>query len=501
MLTKTPMPPTPTESRNAANDEAEKEEEEAEEEGEEKGLSGRLRRLTPEARFGTNRIGMVIIPDALQHATHTVAAGQKAKWMRPGKDRIFKSLKSQGFLSKHSEHLKKNPATSTLTPTQSRQNHLEPHNITYGPAESLAYLTTRLPVTYAALHTILTELRKRAPDFAPTRMLDYGTGPGTAIWAANETFPSLEKSVGVDISESMLDIAERMLGFERSPVGEDERRGVELWRVLPGGTMEGEEKPGLVVAAYALSELASDAVREEVVRKLWGLTGDMLILIERGTPIGFGQIAAARQLILAEEFEKSQQQGEQGKGVHIVAPCPHEATCPMTRSRGSSWCHFNQRVQTTKRMREVKQSKAGDEDHKYSYVVLRRGKRPVPTSLSSDLVTTSYTWPRINVPPLKRKGHVVIDACTPRGNMERAVVTQRAYGKGVWRDGRKCHWGDLWPHVGVRSEVRDFYRGKEGDGDGELDEHWRVAREDEEVEKGKREKDVWRRGRHLRKDV
>lgn len=28
------------------------------------------------------------------------------------------------------------------------------------------------------------ELRVRLPDFRPSRMLDFGAGPGTAIWAA-----------------------------------------------------------------------------------------------------------------------------------------------------------------------------------------------------------------------------------------------------------------------------------------------------------------------------
>ncbi len=43
-----------------------------------------------------------------------------------------------------------------------------------------------MPGCYAAVARVLDELRLRLPDFAPRSMLDFGAGPGTAIWAARE---------------------------------------------------------------------------------------------------------------------------------------------------------------------------------------------------------------------------------------------------------------------------------------------------------------------------
>jgi ribosomal protein RSM22 (predicted rRNA methylase) len=53
------------------------------------------------------------------------------------------------------------------------------------------------------------------------------------------------------------------------------------------------------------------------------------------------------------------------------------------------------------------------------------------------------TLPRLLLPPLKRKGHILLDVCTPTGSYERWLVNRRN-GKQAWRDARKSAWGDLW---------------------------------------------------------
>ena len=46
----------------------------------------------------------------------------------------------------------------------------------------------RLPITgcFAAALRIFEELRIRLPSLKPKRMLDFGSGMGTAIWAAHQ---------------------------------------------------------------------------------------------------------------------------------------------------------------------------------------------------------------------------------------------------------------------------------------------------------------------------
>lgn len=72
---------------------------------------------------------------------------------------------------------------------------------------------------------------------------------------------------------------------------------------------------------------------------------------------------------------------------------------------------------------KTKHAKNNIEDAKYSYVVLRRGKRPLPsssTTASSEASTSgmeleAYRWPRLVLPPRKNPRHVVLDVCSKTG--------------------------------------------------------------------------------------
>lgn len=56
----------------------------------------------------------------------------------------------------------------------------------YDSARVAAYASSRMPACYAVLFRVFDELHLHLPHFAPRTMLDFGSGPGTAIWAARE---------------------------------------------------------------------------------------------------------------------------------------------------------------------------------------------------------------------------------------------------------------------------------------------------------------------------
>ena len=58
-------------------------------------------------------------------------------------------------------------------------------------ADVLAYAATRLPATFAAVSAALEAVRDQRPGWEPRSMLDVGAGPGTGLWAAAATWPSL----------------------------------------------------------------------------------------------------------------------------------------------------------------------------------------------------------------------------------------------------------------------------------------------------------------------
>lgn len=162
-------------------------------------------------------------------------------------------------------------------------------------------------------------------------------------------------------------------------------------------------------------------------------------------------------------------------------------------------------------LQAVKETNRGENNVKFSYVIIRRGQRPAsaepqlsafaemlasldkaekegksettdassPTSTSGTTVVSSsvnaaavdpaveLTFPRIIAPPMKGSGHVTLDVCSPSGastlsterpnpsltrpegagELERHVVSKRQ-GRQIYYDARKSSWGDAFPHTG-----------------------------------------------------
>src|SRR5690242_7453477 len=57
-----------------------------------------------------------------------------------------------------------------------------------------AYLAVRFPATFAANLRVFSEIRRLVPQLQLNSMLDLGAGPGTALYAAAEIFPSLTRA-------------------------------------------------------------------------------------------------------------------------------------------------------------------------------------------------------------------------------------------------------------------------------------------------------------------
>src|SRR5262245_9563352 len=62
-----------------------------------------------------------------------------------------------------------------------------------GAREALGYAALIMPATYAQLRGALAATAARIPNWAPSTMLDLGSGPGTALWAASAQWPTLRE--------------------------------------------------------------------------------------------------------------------------------------------------------------------------------------------------------------------------------------------------------------------------------------------------------------------
>lgn len=154
--------------------------------------------------------------------------------------------------------------------------------VRYGSRESAAYTVSDMPRSYAAISSILSPLKPRFSGV--TSMTDFACGPGTAVWAALDSGIPIASAVAVDTSQSMLDLVSDFSTLYPSTI-------VSCKRYM-------DRTPDqMVVAAFALSQMGQ-AVRRDTVARLWEKTGEYLLVIEKGTPDGFGIVREVRDWVI-----------------------------------------------------------------------------------------------------------------------------------------------------------------------------------------------------------
>ena len=270
-------------------------------------------------------------------------------------------------------------------------------------ADALAYALARMPATYAAVTASLNALVGIRPDLAPTSLLDVGAGPGTATWAAAETFPSLQRFTLLDANDALRALA---LGL----VTESFRlRDVSYERGEARAALTRADTADLVVASYMIGEIG-DAEQRALAGLMWEKTRDTLLVVEPGTPAGYARIIALRAQLIA-------------LGAHVAAPCPHDGKCPL---QAPDWCHFTQRLQRSRAHKQVKGAELPFEDERFSYVALTR--EPVETRLS-----------RVLAQPITTKIEITAKLCTPTG-VAVTKVPRRAQAE--YAMARRWRWGD-----------------------------------------------------------
>lgn len=262
----------------------------------------------------------------------------------------------------------------------------------------------------------------------------------------------------------------------------------------------------IVIAPYTLWTLKEDHMRKAQVQNFWSLLnpdGGVLIIIEKGVPRGFELVAGARETLLKSQIaspgsverenelqDPSESRYTKKEDGMIIAPCTNHAQCPMYTISGASkgrkdHCHFSQRFIRPPYLQHILGARdRNHEDIRFSYIAVQRGRdlRQTEGIEQGEAATvaafTGYhdygdaeqvstteaqtkeddmaephmlSLPRSIMPPLKRRGHVTLDLCTPSGQLERWTVP-KSFGKQAYRDARKAKWGDLWA-LGAKTRV------------------------------------------------
>jgi ribosomal protein RSM22 (predicted rRNA methylase) len=251
------------------------------------------------------------------------------------------------------------------------------------------------------------EIRRLMPERRITSLLDLGAGPGTAGWAALEVFDEVHQITLVEQDEGWI-----QTGKSLARAGGNVLLAHADWVHANMRAVTSFPAHDLVISSYALGELAPKVSRE-IVQAAWAAVCTAMVIIEPGTMRGFELVRVLRDDLIA-------------LGGHVIAPCPHQAACPMPTN---DWCHFAQRFARSALHRRLKAGTLGYEDEKFSYIVASKHlDKPVSA--------------RVLRHPLRHAGHTRIRLCTGDG-LQTITVTRSANER--WQRARKIAWGDQWP--------------------------------------------------------
>jgi len=239
--------------------------------------------------------------------------------------------------------------------------------LAYGPEETVAYAHYFMPSRFSITKRIFNEMKMLTPDFAPTRIIDLGCGPGTAGAAAIDVWGGggkvsgkagqVAKYVGVDMSRAMLDAAKVMLTQPEDPIAsplsssssshkksewgnyvssarnvsfprpgdEAQKKNVALREHWPDCVFwdrsadlvrkmeSGGERFDLSVCSYTLSELANDPTRRAATQLAFEMldVGGCMLILEGGSPYGSHTVRTARQFLLDNFRLKSSEEEDE----------------------------------------------------------------------------------------------------------------------------------------------------------------------------------------------
>jgi ribosomal protein RSM22 (predicted rRNA methylase) len=293
----------------------------------------------------------------------------------------------------------------------------------HSATDRAAYLAVRMPATFAAASAALAWTLEAYGGDEIGSMLDLGSGPGTALWAAAQQLPALEQCSAVERNPELIELGRRLAARSDSAAvrnAEWVRGDLTDWgnAALPGAGALPSGNWDLVVCCYALNEIG-EAHRSELIRQAWARCSKLLLVVEPGTRAGFANVLAVRNQMLACESD------DPGTLV-LAAPCPHTLACPMATA--GDWCHFAARVERTATHRRIKDATLGHEDEKFSYVAFAREDASPAAS-------------RIVRHPRTFSGYAQLTLCR-EGRLDQITVTRSQ--KEDWRRLKRLGWGDAW---------------------------------------------------------
>lgn len=273
--------------------------------------------------------------------------------------------------------------------------------------QALGYAALLMPATYAQIRGALSATAARIPGWQPRTILDLGSGPGTAIWAACDQWPTLESAEAWERESAFIGLGRRLAARATAPALAATRW---VQRDLYASEWPHSQPFDLVILAHVLNEIEPSAQRE-IIQHAWKRTAGVLLIIEPGTSAAFPIVRTSRDTLRT-------------LGAHTIAPCAHNVACPLH----NDWCHFPQRIRRPEFQRRARGAPSEWEESKFSYAAMARFAPETPLR------------GRIIREPLVTKGYIDLRVSDANGT----IVTERIQkrNKAAFRAARDFMWGD-----------------------------------------------------------
>lgn len=270
--------------------------------------------------------------------------------------------------------------------------------------EATAYALSRMPATYGAVYSALTQtLNTIEKSIDVKTLLDIGAGTGAATLAiANQI--NLEKITCLEREEAMLNLGKTLLNASEEKVVREA-----TWIKRDLIKEKTTEKADIVVISYMLNEL-EETKRLELVENLWNQTNQILLIVDPGTPKDFKNMMQIKNFLV-------------DKGAKIIAPCSLEKGCTLPQD---DWCHFLCRVERTKWQKDIKMATVPYEDEKFTYLAFSK----------EDIGKTKN---RVIRPPVNKTNFIEVKLCEENGVSEK-IYTKKE--KDNYKKAKKIKVGD-----------------------------------------------------------
>lgn len=272
--------------------------------------------------------------------------------------------------------------------------------------ETIAYATARMPATYGAVSSVISQLMaklsKNKLDSIHS-LLDIGAGTGAATLAISNQI-LLEDITCLEREDKMI-----MLGKELFSISSQKEVREAVWKKRDIINKKITENADMVVVSYMLNEMPEEK-KFLFLEEIWKHVNQILIIVDPGTPTDFKNIIQIKDFLVE-------------KGANVIAPCSCEKGCPLPEE---DWCHFLCRVERTKLQKSVKKADVPFEDEKFTYLVVTKEK-------------LEETKCRVIRPPIITSNWIEVKVCKD-GKIEKLVFTKKQ--KEEYKMAKKLKVGD-----------------------------------------------------------